>query len=51
MISPDGDITVTNDGATIMGQMQVSLDYYSLSYTPSSLLCDFCHFMIDEKVN
>ncbi|GAA5842566.1 hypothetical protein JCM5353_008471 [Sporobolomyces roseus] len=23
MISPDGDITVTNDGATIMGQMQV----------------------------
>jgi len=24
MISPDGDITVTNDGATIMGQMQVS---------------------------
>lgn len=25
MISPDGDITVTNDGATIMGQMQVRL--------------------------
>ena len=24
MISPDGDITVTNDGATILGQMQVS---------------------------
>jgi len=24
MISPDGDITVTNDGATIMGQMQAS---------------------------
>ena len=24
LISPDGDITVTNDGATIMGQMQVS---------------------------
>lgn len=23
MISPDGDITVTNDGATIMSQMQV----------------------------
>ncbi|GAA5886143.1 hypothetical protein JCM16303_000063 [Sporobolomyces ruberrimus] len=23
LISPDGDITVTNDGATIMGQMQV----------------------------
>lgn len=23
MISPDGDITVTNDGATILGQMQV----------------------------
>lgn len=24
LISPDGDITVTNDGATILGQMQVS---------------------------
>jgi len=23
LISPDGDITVTNDGATILGQMQV----------------------------
>ena len=23
MISPDGDITVTNDGATILAQMQV----------------------------
>ena len=23
MISPDGDITVTNDGATILGQMEV----------------------------
>ena len=24
MISPDGDITVTNDGATILGQMEIS---------------------------
>ncbi|KAI6891300.1 T-complex protein 1 subunit, partial [Hortaea werneckii] len=24
LISPDGDITVTNDGATIMGQMEIS---------------------------
>jgi len=24
LISPDGDITVTNDGATILGQMHVS---------------------------
>jgi hypothetical protein len=23
LISPDGDITITNDGATILGQMQV----------------------------
>ena len=23
LISPDGDITVTNDGATILGQMEV----------------------------
>lgn len=23
MISPDGEITVTNDGATILGQMEV----------------------------
>ena len=26
LISPDGDITVTNDGATILGQMQVSAE-------------------------
>src|ERR1700753_2077039 len=24
LISPDGDITVTNDGATILGQMEIS---------------------------
>eukprot|EP00562_Extubocellulus_spinifer_P008966 CAMPEP_0178513030 /NCGR_PEP_ID=MMETSP0696-20121128/23247_1 /TAXON_ID=265572 /ORGANISM="Extubocellulus spinifer, Strain CCMP396" /LENGTH=545 /DNA_ID=CAMNT_0020142981 /DNA_START=51 /DNA_END=1688 /DNA_ORIENTATION=- len=24
MVSPDGDVTITNDGATILGQMQVS---------------------------
>ena len=23
MVSPDGDVTVTNDGATILGMMQV----------------------------
>lgn len=31
LISPDGDITVTNDGATILGQMQVS--FFQLSDT------------------
>jgi len=26
LVSPDGDITVTNDGATILGQMEVELE-------------------------
>lgn len=30
LISPDGDITVTNDGATILSQMQVCQDYECL---------------------
>lgn len=30
LISPDGDITVTNDGATILGQMQVCTDFLSV---------------------
>ena len=25
LISPDGDITITNDGATILGQMEISI--------------------------
>lgn len=36
MISPDGDITVTNDGATIMGQMQVCLRLLSTPLTGST---------------
>jgi T-complex protein 1 subunit epsilon len=37
LISPDGDITVTNDGATILGQMQVEHQIAKLLvqlYTP-----------------
>src|SRR6201992_4173383 len=31
LISPDGDITVTNDGATILGQMEISNHVAKLS--------------------
>jgi T-complex protein 1 subunit epsilon len=42
LISPDGDITVTNDGATILGQMEVEHQIAKLlvevSYLPPSIM-------------
>lgn len=38
MISPDGDITVTNDGATILGQMEVE-------HQIAKLLVEVCAFL------
>ena len=44
LISPDGDITVTNDGATILGQMQVE-------HQVAKLLVQLCPFLLDNHSN
>ena len=44
LISPDGDITVTNDGATILGQMQVE-------HQVAKLLVQLCPFQLHSPSN
>lgn len=43
MIGPDGDITVSNDGATILSQMQVNPDKLPLFWTQLTSLAQVEH--------
>jgi hypothetical protein len=49
LISPDGDITVTNDGATILGQMEVEHQIAKLLVEVSQL--DAISFLEAELTN
>jgi chaperonin GroEL (HSP60 family) len=50
LISPDGDITVTNDGATILGQMEVEHQIAKLLVEVSSRR-PVTHRMRPERIN